>query len=312
MYNKYLIKVCSEILKYFYICIFAVVNQWKKREVIDREALIETCPSFLNYIAGVKNGKSVVVVFLQDDEKKRTKEYFTRNSKHPVDDYEIVNVNNDFRKNSNDVESDENLIEKIERKKMQNLIENMKVKVLSLHSNVVGLGVGCMSGMLAKPCFVLYCLDKTLVPFGEKELPNKLGGYPVELKEDYIMFGHAQSVEDGCSDMQTVLYKDGSVHLRVKSRRKKVSLFRNRFLTPAHVAPTFVELYKTGTLLVENPFSERTEKAVQPPLIKSDDKKIVEGKNDRTGTRETKVEGGALFHEGKSIGNICSAIIFFD
>lgn len=195
---------------------------------------------------------------------------------------------------------------------MQAVIENMKAKVLALHSNVVGLGVGCMSGMFAKPCFVLYCVDKTLVPFGEKELPDKLEGYPVEIRDDYIMFAHAQSLNDGYSDMQTVLSSDGSVHLRVKSRRKNASLFGKRFLTPAHVAPTFVELYKTGRLLVKNPFSESENKAVQPSFIRTDDNKIVERKKVRSGTRETKGEGGALFHEGKSIGNICSTIIYFD
>lgn len=218
-----------------------------------------------------------------------------------MDDYEIVHVNNDFRNKSSDLEESESSLEKNERKKMQGVIGNMKDRILALHSNVVGLGVGYMPRKWYKPCFVLYCVDKSLVPFGEKALPYELEGYPVELRDDYVMFGHAQFPEDRRNESTTFLSNDGSAHLRVKSRRKNASLFENRFLTPALVAPTFVELYKIGALLAENPFSKRTREDVDPWFFKNDSKKVT---NILLETCETR-SGGVLFHEGKSIGNTC-------
>ena len=158
-----------------------------------------------------------------------------------------------------------------------------------------------MSGKRKEPCFVFYCVDKLLVPFGEKKLPDKLGGYPVELIDDYVMFGHAQSLEDGSSDVRPFLSKEGSIHLRVKSRSKNASLLECRFLTPAHVAHTFLELYKTGALLAENPSSDKTHTAGHPSSIIGGGSMTVEEKvkNVCTGTSV-----GVEFHRGKSIGNI--------
>lgn len=102
---------------FYYI---TVAKEWKKREVIkNRNELKENVPSFLNYIAGKKNGRSVVVIFLKDNEGEKAKDYFTKNSEFSRADCEVVNVNvrrkyvSSFRAEPKPSESERKLLQNI-------------------------------------------------------------------------------------------------------------------------------------------------------------------------------------------------------
>mgnify|MGYP003692156585 CR=1 FL=1 len=228
-----------------------VVRQWKKREVIqNKKELREKMPSFLNYIGGEKNGRPVVVVFIKNNEKEKAKRYFTNNSVIPKAEYEVVNVNSEVKNISEYLE--EPKLSAYERKLLQDIIRNEEEKLLAFHSNLIGIGVGCktMRHGLQENCIVLHCLDKTLIPFGEEELPEFLGGYPVDLRDDFFMIGHnTRSHPLKWSSREYA----GSVEFHVKSN-KPSNLSECGFLAPEHVAKAFAELHKEEALLTNPPF----------------------------------------------------------
>lgn len=276
-----------------------MVEKWKKREVInDRKTLTKVCPSFLHYIAGEKNGRSVVVVLLLDNNKETARGYFKRNCQVSMDDYEIVNVNNDFENQFCFPEKNEFSIEKNKRKEMRDIIAKNQYKLLALHSNVIGVGLGCMSDKLGEPCFVLYCVDKSLIPFGEEELPRDLVGYPVEHRDDYVMLSRA----DDTSPIKPTLSQKGSVHMLVKPRAKSIS--DTGFLTSAQIAPTFLELYREDALLAKNPFPEKA----PITLYRREADKVIP--DHFSCDRAEKTTAASAFYKGKSIGNFCLQKVF--
>lgn len=256
-------------------------------------------PSFLNYIAGEKNGSSVVLVFLQNGDQKKAEDYFARNSSCRQAEFKVVNVNTDFPAGIE--KKTRCLIEKNTRDEMMAIIKNEEKKLMAIHSTVIGLGC-CISENLQKPCFLLYCVDKTLVPYGEEKLPTEIKGYSVEFREDFVMCGQwldHRSLNDGNSLVEPCLFKKGEeVYVRVKSRKERLSLRESCFLTSDHVATAFMEFYEKNALLLEYPFSGRYR---QP--LESKEEKVVDYSNDDGDTEKNGFDSACVtIPNPKSIG----------
>lgn len=226
----------------------------------------------MKYLAGHRgDGHSVVKVFLRKDDKDA--KVFFKNACNNPDDlrFEFVDIadhSREIKKKSEEIqllERKASAIEEIIRKKLKVVIKEHGEKIFAKYSNVVGMcisNIRCVSGYtLATPCIVLYCLDKTLIPFGEERLPEYLAGWPCDIREDFVMFGNCPNrcslynpnlPEPGCSIGRPSDFSSGSVGFLVESKNP-VNKLKYGFLTAAHVAiERFQELYKQNSLLSMN------------------------------------------------------------
>lgn len=259
------------------ILLFAVIIEWKKRQVIaDRKKFMDSFPSVLTYIAGRENDAKdayVVKVFLKEEdidaEKKfrklslltdkectfqfinvaeKKKEILTTLQKIPVKDY--LPFEQEIR--------------------LKGVLKEHRKRLMANYSNIVGISPGIMSKTRrhGAPCIVLRCLAKNFVPFGEQKLPETLDGYPVDIREDFIMFGHCtgnHSLKSGCSIGIPSVDIAGSLGFFVKLKNPSSLSSNTGFLTAAHVAlERFTELCDTNTFLSRHPLRRYVHNIVHP------------------------------------------------
>lgn len=121
-----------------------------------------------------------------------------------------------------------------------------------------------------KPCIIIYCLDKDLVPFGEKPLPKTLEGFYCDIRKDFIMFGV-------CFDCHEITHPNpgcciglpsngiGSAGFLVKGNNS--GLETSGFRTAAHVAAeNWAELYYKNSFLSKLKFGQHNYEIVYPLL----------------------------------------------
>lgn len=222
-------------------CFLSEINEWKKREVIrNRKRFMETYKSVLAYIAGTKNGEDYVKVFLNYNDAEAIKKFqeSTYFEKKPT--FEFLNVQMRILEERSLKLKEVPYIAWNIRKNMDKIIQSEGERLFTLHSNIAGFGIDRMllkNGQFGDPCIVLYCYDETIVPFGEEKLPTHLKGFPVDIREDFILFGHCirscSRLQTGCSIGIPGVKSSGSVGFFVRST---VSASENGFLTAAHVA----------------------------------------------------------------------------
>ena len=232
--------------------IFIEVNEWKKRGILGKGDGLNNFPSVLKVLIGQKENKNCVKAFFE--EKNEKAEIFLKNLSGKLSlpgetIYEFIYVNEQLkrkREEVNEIRKREEAAPSIPSAVEQALREYIDLnaeKIYAKYSNVIGINV---SNVLTKdgketPCIVLYCLDKTIIPFGEKELPCMLLDFPCDIREDIMMFGSCnQCIENtlcsGCDIGSSS--KGGSAGFMFNSPFKG-------FLTAAHVAVKNVgEFYK--------------------------------------------------------------------
>lgn len=236
-----------------------------KRDVIQNETALEKHPSILQYIAGHRgDGKQVVKFFLRDDDKNAQIGF--KKACHDLENKELEFVNlvvksKEIQRKAEKIklcERNAPAIDKTTRNELKQIIQEHGRKIYATYSNVVGMRIGkvrCVGDEIEdKPCIVLYCLDKTLIPFGEKPLPKTIAGWPCDVREDYVMFGHCpnrcfafrQNLPDpGCSIGIPSVDSSGSVGFLIEPKNP-TDQFQCGFLTASHVAvKRFKELNNT-------------------------------------------------------------------
>lgn len=255
---------------------FSVAQEWKKSHVFPyKEAVMKKYPSVLNYLAGRIGGKSVIKVFFQKEDNEA--EAFFRENCSKTDDTELEFINvsellkeSKFRKKAHPVSRQT-------RTQLQEIIRHEEDKLTAIHSNIAGIGVGRVminENEFGDPCIVLYCLDKRLLPFGEKEIPKSLKGNTIELREEIFMFGfcdncqHLELLDNGCGIGRPFNDSAGSVGFLVKSKCQSKEW---GFLTAAHVAYENVLELK----YVSNPVLENSQEIVHPSYQDSKSNNII-------------------------------------
>lgn len=251
----------------FYISVF---NDWCKREIIDDKSQLQKYPSVIKYIIGHRGDKKPVLkVYLRNDDgiAKKFFEKCCSNDTH----LEFVHVGKteEKLKEVKDMKTYEKNAPAIDAPTMNQLnkiIEDQGEKIFARHSNVVGLqisNVRCVGDLKKEePCIVLYCLDKTLIPFGEKPLPESLGGWPCNVREDIVMLGSRRCPTNcpfpkqnmfmqGCSIGRPSVKDSGSVGFFYTSTNP-TNTFGSGFLTASHVAVNRFELLYNRSLLSLN------------------------------------------------------------
>ena len=136
--------------------------------------------SIVTYVSGRKYGVPIVKVFLSHEDTK-AKEFVNKMwgvSIRP----EFVMLSRKFTDNSKSpVKKMEQTASSMHVENMYRIIDRQSEKLMAYHSTIVAIGVDRnQSGF---PCIVLYCLDKMLIPFGEKKIPEFLENERVEIRE---------------------------------------------------------------------------------------------------------------------------------
>lgn len=225
----------------------------KGKLVQDRERLFCKFPSIRTLIAGKREGRSIVEVFLRDNDKKADINDYLKEIYDDSFDVQFYPPDVSERRQK-ETESSEKVkhikemnplseVEKHTMGHMRKLVQIHEDILLANYSNLVGIGVSRIvdGSRCGKPCIVLHCLDKTIVPFGENMLPKFIEGYPVEVQENLYSFAYCETcppIDYHCG-ICTLYYKNGETYIREGS----VGFFvKNRsdshgsgFLTAAHV-----------------------------------------------------------------------------
>ncbi|XP_052695493.1 uncharacterized protein LOC128173851 isoform X6 [Crassostrea angulata] len=236
------------------------IEEWLKREVVRDKSVLQNHPSILKYITGYRDfvaKKQVVKVFLncEDKDSQFKKEIFLKSCCFFSKDIQFEFVNVEKSKDRNKEVEKLRILERkapaadtSTRKQLKQIIQDHGKKIYALYSNVVGIQIGKARrvGNLIQeePCIILYCLDKCLIPFGEKPLPESIEGWPCDIREDFVRFGRcpkncpAQNPilpDPGCSIGIKSDGSSGSAGFLYASREPNNDLGDGIF-TAAHVA----------------------------------------------------------------------------
>lgn len=250
-----------------------MIREWRKREIIPDKSILQKQPSIVQFIAGYRGErKPVVKVYLREDDE-RAKMLFKDCCKvSKGTQFEFVNVVENSKRISKEVEQINFYEEKaqpidiVTMKQLGQVIQEHGEKIYAKYSTVVGIGVSQVRRIgkiiQEEPCIVLYCLDKTLIPFGESPLPEYIAGCPCDLREDIVMFGanacpnycpssNPNLPEPGCSIGIPSVDSAGSVGFLVESNNPINNFgLEYGFLTASHVAvERFQDLYHNESLL---------------------------------------------------------------
>lgn len=232
---------------------------------------MQKCPSIVKFIVGHKGDKKPVVkVFTRDDDK-TTKSLFISCCKVSKDTkFEFEKVQ-DTNKLYDDNEQVTYVSDKRKSKDLKEFIQRNAKKIYAKYSNIVGMRISCVSRFgdtkTDSHGIILYCLDKSIIPFGENPLPEHLAGWPCSYREDFFMFGKCPEdclstnhklPEPGCSigiPLRACLGSVGFLYESINPNNE----FGSGFLTASHVAiKDFKELYHDETPLSNH--SLRTKK----------------------------------------------------
>lgn len=210
----------------------------------------------MKYITGYRDSvdnKQVVKVFLNCEDTES--EMFFKNCCDFSKDIQFEFVNVEKSKDRNKEVEQLRILERkapavdtSTRKLLKQIIQDHGKKIYALFSNVVGIQIGKArrvgNFIQEEPCIILYCLDKCLIPFGEKPLPESIAGWPCDIREDFIRFGRCpkncpaqnKSIPDpGCSIGIKSGSSSGSSGFLYESREPNNEL-GDGFFTAAHVA----------------------------------------------------------------------------
>lgn len=286
-------------IDFCFTCCFLVVKEWKQREVVNHRETLEY-PKILTYVAGKKDNDVVVKVFLRCDDS-NTETFFK--TKCPLIKKEFVDVSKQCKLESHEKEAFS--MEQATRKKLSSIIKIHGEKLMAKHSVIVSLGVGRIKttdSTYGNPCIVLHCLDTILIPFGEEPLPAYIAGYPVDIRESFVLLGsclNCTSFNTGCGIGRPSHSSVGSVGFLVKSNVSSSST-ETGFLTAAHVAlENFQDLYFRNALLSQDPLRNTSHEIVHPPCTNNVVGNVVESFCGNYGYGEEKIGMDAAFVKDK-------------
>lgn len=250
-----------------------------KIPVVVESSIFEKNSSILHFLSGYKDDEIITKVFICGDSKEedKAKKDFKEACDPKETHIEYVNVDKnseEVMKEAKEIEEkeNENDIDEEKRLELEEVIERNEENIFKSHSTVIGLGcssVRCKGKqILPEPCIVIYCLDKNIVPFGEKPLPNSIDGVDCDHREDFARFSTCcattaahTNIELGCSIGRDEINDAGSAGFLAESARNECG-----FLTAAHVAISNpYKLYTYNVLLSDSSYPNDTEHVIVHP-----------------------------------------------
>lgn len=234
------LKTLSNIAQRFFF--FTEIEEWHRIEVVPDRSKLENYPFIIKYIAGRKYGNDFVKVFVSQDAGIKTQKCVNDCFKVSKDtEFEFENVK-EMKKSKKDdamkiVEEKDSASSQSTSGELFKIIRENRKKIFARYSNVIAIREGTKQG---KPCVVLHCLDKDIVPYGENPLPECIGVWPCAVREDFITLANCPETcpstnqnfpEPGCSIGISNHICSGSVGFLYESEN-----YGSGFLTASHVA----------------------------------------------------------------------------
>lgn len=218
---------------------FSEASIWERRHVIKDIKALKENDSIISFIAGLENDETVVKVLLRYPDRNAVK-VFKDNLK--IKFVTIADKNKEMSDEMNIIRLKEDIstILEPERIRLRDIIYSNADRLYANHSTIVGIGISnvmSINGIIIyTPCIVIYCSDKSIIPFGEKPLPNRIGGCLCDIRENIILFGACnacgeENANPGCSVGMTFSSAFGSAGFLAKTKTDETG-----FLTAAHVA----------------------------------------------------------------------------
>lgn len=251
---------------------FKVISNWENRDIIKDKEALKNHQSIICYIAGRRNGRPVVKVLLRYYDKDAYA-VFKANT-----NIQLVTIAARFQELSEEMKKIkiyENEAPFITSTKYDiGQVINKQARFLyANYSNAIGLGISNVryvaGNIIHEACIVIYCLDKSIIPFGENPLPESIDGVPCDVREDIILFGSCYDCRDvnaspGCSIGMYFKSDSGSAGFLAKSNLSSNN-YVTGFLTAAHVAiDDLQELYDAQVLMSECIVGRKKHKIVHP------------------------------------------------
>lgn len=303
-----------------------LVLEWKERDRFKN--IFQKHPSVLTYLAGTRDGSPVVKVFLNDDYRKYD-ELLQLSERYPGTHFVFVDVDTgceDISKNMEKIEIFERSapeIDKETREKMNKVIRRHTEILFANHSSIIGIKKSNVRShhdkMRNEFCIVLLCLDKSIIPYGELPLPKNLDGYPCDIREDFVMFGHClgcQTLNIGCSIGIPLIQSAGSVGFFVRSNDSTQGISKSGFLTAAHLAiEQCDELYEHKSLLSTTHLSNMSHKIVHPSYADNAANvvigEVIESFFGNYGTNEIGIDAAFVQTNQQNLGGKCMSFFAF-
>lgn len=327
----------NEILFFFnqlqlFVYLVTEIEEWYKREISETKSLLRNNPSIIKYIAGHKEEgrKEVVKVFVSNDDE-NTKRAFIKCCKVSENThFEFVKVQRTENKKKQNKEKQRLerkvfAVENSERKQLTEIIQKEEDKMYARHSHLIGIRIGNISqgDDLEKEQLgiILYCLDKTLIPFGEKPLPNSIKGWQCDVREDFFMFGacpnpcrkiYPNLTELGCSIGIKSDLSAGSAGFFYESKNPD-NPYGSGFLTASHVAIKQSKLLSSsGKRLLQHNLRRKEHIIVHPSLTDDDTANnavglVVEAYCGNYGDPPTGLDVAAVRNDAKRPEGTCSS-----
>lgn len=261
------------------------IEEWHKREVIRNKSLLREYPSIIKYIAGHKDdGREVVKVFLSEDDEE-AKQFVRKECRSVLKDieFDFVNVENteetsETNKKMGVLDEEIASFDNSDRLRLKQTIQEIEEKLYARYSNIIGIEIGNVkrfdSPMQEGLGVVLYCLDKTLIPFGEKPLPTYIAEWPCEVLEDLFMLGKCPNTcsnhpDPGCSIGIPSDKFFGSCGFLYESKSKD-NKYKSGFFTASHVAiKDFHKLYLATQPLSSHSLGSKDHFIVHPSYLEN-------------------------------------------
>lgn len=227
----------------FYV---TVIKALVKRELKEDINVHQNYPSLYRYIVGYRGDQKIVKVYLHKEDKNL--EHFFENccEKSEETTFEYVYINNQPT-SEDDIDAGAPAVDDSTRDELDQIICEHYEKFSALYTTLTGMKIGKSrrenGKILHEPCIVLYCLDKTFIPVGEKPIPGSLEGWPCDIRKGdpfletcccNCMFSDQNVPMPGCSISMPSSNITGSVGFLVEPKNPSDS-FRCGFLTAAHV-----------------------------------------------------------------------------
>lgn len=246
-----------------------MIEECRKGEIVQNSSELRKNKNIARYIVGHRGDKNPVAkVFLRKDDEE-AKQLFERccNVLEGMK-FEYVNIEN-CRPVDEQMIKLRSAIDVMGRKKLREFVLENTDQIMARYSTIIG--VDMHEDEAQRPLsIVLYTLDKTLVPFGEKPLPTNLGGWPCIFKESIAVLKTgcnickcSEHIKAGCSIGIPCTPGSGSVGFFVEPKQDTSNTFKFGFLTASHVAVAdFQNLNET--LLSKHPLSKEKHHIVHP------------------------------------------------
>lgn len=261
-----------------------MISNWKNRDIIKDKAALKNHQSIISYVAGQRNGSPVVKVLLRYHDKEAGAVFKTNTN------IQFITIAARFQELSEEMKKIKMLengapsIDTSIKNNASQVINNQARYLYANHSNVIGLGISNVryvaGNIIHEPCIVIYCLDKSIIPYGENSLPESLKEFPCDVREDVILFGSCYdcryvNASPGCSIGMFFKSDSGSAGFLAKSNLAS-NKYVTGFLTAAHVAIQDLNiLYNAQVLMSKCIVGMKKHKIVHPSWPDSADSESI-------------------------------------